>query len=143
MRHTVSLLLLLTGCGRPVRERTERPPSAAEEQPSAAERIVQRQYEAYNRHDIEAFLAAHSPNVRFYRYPDSLLFEGRDAVRERFGKMFASSPQLHATVNARLTHGNKVVWKETATGMPDGKTNTAIFVWEVDDSLITKVMVIP
>jgi hypothetical protein len=57
--------------------------------------------------------------------------------------MFASSPQLHATVNARLTYGNKVVWKETATGMPGGKTNTAIFVWEVDDSLITRVMVIP
>jgi hypothetical protein len=142
MRHTVSLLLFLTACG-PTPDRSGAPTRTPQEQPSAAERIVQRQYEAYNRHDIEAFLAAHSPNVRFYRYPDSLLFEGRDAVRERFGQMFASSPQLHATVNARLTHGNKVVWKETATGMPGGRTNTAIFVWELDDSLITKVMVIP
>jgi len=142
MRHTALLLLSLTACV-PTRERPETPPEAAEEQPSAAERVVQRQYQAYNGRDIEAFVAAHAPNVRFYRYPDSLLFEGRDAIRERFGEMFASSPQLHATVNTRLTHGNKVVWKETATGMPGGRTNTAIFVWEVDDSLITRVMVIP
>jgi hypothetical protein len=129
-------------CG-PTRDRAEAPAQTPEEQPSAAERVVQLQYEAYNRHDIEAFLAAHSPNVRFYRYPDSLLFEGREAIRERFGKMFASSPQLHATVNARMTHGDMVVWKETATGMPGGRTNTAVFVWEVKDSLITRVMVIP
>lgn len=142
MRQTIPLLLLLTACG-PTREQSETPPEAREEQASAAERVVQRQYEAYNRHNIEAFLAAHSPNVRFYRYPDSLLFEGRDAMRERFGKMFASAPQLHATVEGRMTHGDKVVWKETATGIPGGRTNTAIFVWEVKDSLITKVTMIP
>ena len=142
MRQTLPLVLFLMACG-PTRDRSEAPTRTPEEQPSVAERAVQRQYEAYNRQDIEEFLAAHSPNVRFYRYPDSLLFEGRDAIRERFGKMFASSPQLHATVNARMTSGNKVIWKETATGMPGGRTNTAIFVWEVDDSLITKVMVIP
>ena len=142
MRQTIPLLLLLTACGS-TREQSETPPEAREEQASAAERVVERQYEAYNRRDIEAFVAAHSPKVRFYRYPDSLLFEGRDAIRECFGNMFASSPRLHATVNTRLTHGNKVVWKETATGIPGGRTNTAIFVWEVKDSLITKVTMIP
>jgi hypothetical protein len=142
MRMTILLLLFLTACG-PTRERSGPPPETREEPPSSAERAVRRQYDAYNRHDIEGFVAAHSPNVRFYRYPDSLLFEGRDAVRERFGKMFASAPQLHATVEGRMTHGDKVVWKETATGMPGGRTNTAIFVWEVKDSLITKVTMIP
>jgi hypothetical protein len=142
MRQTTALLLVLMACA-PTPDRSETPPGTPKDQPSDAEHVVERQYEAYNRRDIEAFVAAHSPNVRFYRYPDSLLFEGRDAIRERFGKMFASSPRLHATVDARLTHGNKIVWRETATGMPGGKTNAAIFVWEVDDSLITKVMVIP
>jgi hypothetical protein len=139
MTAPVILLLLLTACG-PRGSRMEPAAAAAEEQPSAAERVVRRQYEAYNRRDLEAFVAAHAPNVRFYRYPDSLAFEGRDAIRERFGKMFASSPQLHATVDARMTQGNIVVWKETATGLPEGRTNTAIFVWEVKDDLITKVM---
>ncbi len=135
------LLLLLTACG-PGGARTEPAAGAAEGLPSAAERAVQRQYEAYNRRDLEAFVAAHAPNVRFYLYPDSLALEGRDAIRERFGKMFTSSPQLHATVEARMTQGDIVVWKETATGLPGGGSNTAIFVWEVKNDLITKVMVV-
>jgi hypothetical protein len=57
-------------------------------------------------------------------------------------RTFASSTQLHATVDARMSHGNIVVWKETATGLPEGRTNTAIFIWEVKDDLITKVMVV-
>jgi hypothetical protein len=137
----VILLLLLTAC-RPGGGETESSATVAQEQPSAAERVIRRQYEAYNRRDLEAFVAAHAPNVRFYRYPDSLAFQGRDAIRERFGKMFTSSPQLHATVEARMAQGDIVVWKETATGLPGGRSNTAIFVWEVKNDLITKVMMV-
>ena len=86
-------------------------------QPSAAERVVQLQYDAYNRHDVEAFVGAHAPDVRFYRYPDSLVINGRPALRERFGRLFASAPQVHATIDARITHGDFVVWRETATGI--------------------------
>jgi hypothetical protein len=56
--------------------------------------------------------------------------------------MFTSSPQLHATVEARMAQGDIVVWKETATGLPGGRSNTAIFVWEVKNDLITKVMMV-
>ena len=142
MRYTILLLFLFTACGP--RETGPKPATPlAEKQSSAAERIVRLQYDAYNRRDLDAFVAAHAPNVRFYRYPDSLALEGRDAIRERFGRMFASAPQLHATVDARMTHNDIVVWKETATGLPGGRTNTAIFVWEVKDDLITKVMMVP
>ena len=58
-------------------------------------------------------------------------------------RLFASAPQVHATVEARITHGDFVVWRETATGMPRGRTNTAIFVWEVHDGKITQVLAIP
>ena len=111
-----------------------------EDQPSAAERIVQMQADAYNRHDLDAFVALHAPDVRFYRYPDSLVFEGHAALRERFKRLFTTAPQVNATVDDRMVHGNVVVWKETATGMPGGKTDTQIFVWEVHNGLITKVM---
>jgi hypothetical protein len=104
---------------------------------------VRLQYDAYNRHDLEAFVAVHAPDVRFYRYPDSLVLDGRAAVRERFGRLFATAPRVHATVDARMTQGDVVVWQETATGMPGGKTNTAIFVWEVHGGQITRVLAIP
>jgi len=98
------------------------------------------QADAYNRHDLDAFVALHAPDVRFYRYPDSLVFEGHAALRERFKRLFTTAPQVNATVDDRMVHGNVVVWKETATGMPGGKTDTQIFVWEVHNGLITKVM---
>jgi uncharacterized protein (TIGR02246 family) len=111
-----------------------------EKHSSPAEHVVQKQAEAYNRHDLEAFVALHAPDVRFYRFPDSLVFEGHAALRERFGRLFATAPQVHATTDARMVHGNVVVWQETATDMPGGKTDTQIFVWEVQNGLITKVM---
>ena len=68
------------------------------------------------------------------------MFEGHAAMRERFKRLFTIAPQVNATVDDRMVHGNVVVWKETATGMPGGKTDTQIFVWEVHNGLITKVM---
>ena len=142
MRATLLLVLLVAAC-RPSVPSPQASTPVEVGQPSAAERVVQLQYDAYNRHDVEAFLAAHAPDVRFYRYPDSLIIDGRAALRERFGRLFASAPQVHATVEAHITHGDFVVWRETATGMPGGKTNTAIFVWEVHDGKITRVLAIP
>lgn len=141
MRATALLMLLTAACRSA--DSPPQPRASTGETQSAAERVVQQQYDAYNDHDIDRFVAAHAPAVRFYRYPDSLVLDGRDAVRERFRRLFATAPQVHATVDARLTKGDIVVWKETATGLPGGKTNTAIFVWEVHDGLITRVLAIP
>ncbi|HEX3236362.1 MAG TPA: nuclear transport factor 2 family protein [Gemmatimonadales bacterium] len=114
--------------------------ASGQEQSSAPERVVQMQADAYNRHDLEGFVALHAPDVRFYLYPDSLVFEGRDSVRARFRRLFAKAPSVHATTDARIVQGDFVVWQETATGLPGGKTGTQIFVWEVHNGLITKVM---
>ena len=140
MRSTLLLSLVVIAC-RPG-ERGSRAGNSEEEQSSAAEQVVRQQYDAYNRHDIEAFVAAHAPDVRAYRFPDSLILQGRDALRQRFAKLFADAPKVHADIDARMTHGDFVVWKETATGMPGGKTNTGIFVWEVHDGKITRIMAI-
>ena len=138
---TLLLTLLAIACS-PTDRRPAPSAATSQEQPSAAERVVQRQYDAYNNHDLEAFVAAHAPDVRAYRFPDSLILEGRAALRERFGKLFATAPQVHATVDARITHGDFVIWQETATGLPGGKTNTGIFVGEVRNGQISRIMAI-
>jgi hypothetical protein len=141
MWETLLLTLLAIAC-RPTDRRSAPATATPQEQPSAAERVVQLQFDAYNNHDLEAFVAAHAPDVRAYRFPDSLILEGRAALRERFGKLFTTAPQVHATVEARITQGDFVVWKETATGLPGGKTNTGIFVWEVHDGQISRIVAI-
>ena len=139
MPRNLLLMLLAIAC-RPTDRRPAPPTATSQEQPSAAERVVQRQYDAYNNHDLEAFVAAHAPDVRAYRFPDSLILEGRAALRERFGKLFATAPQVHATVEARIAQGDFVIWQETATGLPGGKTSTGIFVWEVHNGQISRIM---
>jgi hypothetical protein len=141
MPRNLLLMLLAIAC-RPADRRPAPPTATSQEQPSVAERVVQRQFDAYNNHDLEAFVAAHAPDVRAYRFPDSLILEGRAALRERFGKLFATAPQVHATVDARITHGDFVIWQETATGLPGGKTNTGIFLWEVRNGQISRIMAI-
>ena len=64
---------------------------------SGPERVVQEQVEAYNRHDIEAFLKTYSPEVKVFEFPDTLRFSGHEAMRERYGKLFKSEPGLTAT----------------------------------------------
>ena len=143
MERTLLLTLLAIACRACDRRPTPSTATRQEQPSSEAERVVQLQYDAYNNHDLEAFVAAHAPNVRVYRFPDSLIIEGRAALRERFGKLFATAPQVHATVEARITHGDFVVWRETATGLPGGKTNTGIFVWEVHDGQISRIVAVP
>lgn len=141
MRKAVLMMLVVGGCRSHGHSESVNP--APTEERTEAERVVLQQQDAYNRHDIEAFVGAHAPDVRFYRYPDSVMFEGRDSLRVRFGRLFATAPSVHASTDARMAHGDIVVWQETATGMPGGKTNTAIFVWEVHGGQITRVLFIP
>jgi hypothetical protein len=136
------LILLLVGCRSHAPETDPVSPTQGE-QASAAAQVVRLQYDAYNRHDTEAFVAAHVADVRLYHYPDSLRINGRDSLRARIARLFADAPQLHATVDVRMTHGDIVVWKETVTGLSDGKTNAGISIWEVHAGVITRVTFIP
>jgi hypothetical protein len=142
VRVTALLVLVMAAC-RAGDSRSDSTSVAPEVQTTLTERVVQQQFDAYNRRDLEGFVAAHAPNVRVYRYPDSLVIDGREALRERFGKLFANAPQLHATVDDRMTHGDLVIWKETVTGMPGGRTSTAMSMWEIHDGLITRILFIP
>jgi hypothetical protein len=137
MRKSVLLLLLMASCRS---HGSDSVSPAQSEGTSAAEQVVRRQYEAYNRHDLDAFVAVHAPDVQVYSFPDSLRFEGRDSLRARFGRLFSSAPHVHANIDARMALGDIVVWKETATGLPGDSTNTGIFVWEVHDGQITRLM---
>ena len=161
--HPLALLLplILPACTRAPRADAARPDSAAAvvsadttptvadavgtggEPLTAAERVVRQEVEAYNRHNLDAFLATYAPDARYVRYPDSVMVAGRDSLRARFGRLFAAAPRVHAGVDARMARGDFVIYQLTATDMPGGKTNTATFVYEVLGGKIARVLVIP
>jgi hypothetical protein len=122
---------------------TSKPPSnqsiKTAESVSAEERIVQTQLEAYNRHDIDAFVATYAPGVRGYLYPDHATFVGLDSLRAGYAHFFATAPAVRATVLRRIVQGRYVIDHEELTGLPDGRTQRAVAIYEVRDGLIATV----
>ena len=100
--------------------------------------VVQRQLEAYNARDLEAFAATYSDTVRMYRLPASEpAIAGQAALREAYRQRFAS-PTLHAEILNRIVLGNKVIDHERVRGIREQPIE-AVAVYEVIDGLIDKV----
>jgi hypothetical protein len=101
--------------------------------------IVQRQLNAYNARDLDAFLATYHHDVRIYGFPDKLELQGHAAMRREYELLFAENPALHAQVPRRIIVGNHVIDEEVVTGLPGGNTIRATAIYEVLDGLISRV----
>lgn len=104
-----------------------------------AEAVLQRQMEAYNRRDIDAFCAFFAPDAvtRLYEN-DEVLAEGIEALRELYGRRFRENPNLHLQVQTRMVLDNVVVDRELITGFDGGSTVEAIAIYEVRHGLIER-----
>jgi imidazolonepropionase-like amidohydrolase len=80
--------------------------------------VVQRQLNAYNERNIDAFLETYADDAELYSFPDSLTGKGKEAMRKRYGPVFEKYPDLHCEIKGRIAQGNVVIDKEyiTATG---------------------------
>lgn len=108
--------------------------TASDESP---ESIVNKQLEAYNRRDIDAFLDTYSSNIELFMYPRESSSKGKDAMRQQYGSMFENVADLNAEIVGRMVIGNKIIDKEKVTYQ--GQTIYAIAIYEVENSLISKV----
>lgn len=106
--------------------------------PLDAQAIVQRQMEAYNQRDVDAFCSYMAPDIvtRLYETGE-ILSSGLEQTRELYRKRFAENPHLHMTVQARMVNDNVVVDREIITGFDGGITIEAIVIHELrEDGLI-------
>ncbi|HCR53982.1 MAG TPA: amidohydrolase [Cytophagales bacterium] len=101
------------------------------------EEIVQRQLVAYNAHDLESFLSVYSPDIKLYNFPQELILEGMDPMRDRYSTRFESK-NLHAEVLSRSVMGDYVIDHERVTGMRAEKVEATI-IYHVSEGLIDKV----
>jgi hypothetical protein len=87
---------------------------------SKPETVVQRQLDAYNAHNIEAFMATYAEDAQLFEHPSKLLATGAKEVRERFLARFAE-PNLHASLVERMIMGNVIIDHELVTRtFPEG-----------------------
>jgi hypothetical protein len=100
--------------------------------PIDAAGIVQRQMEAYNRRDADAFCSYMAPDIvtRLYETGE-ILSSGLEETRELYRKRFAENPNLHMTVQARMVNDTVVVDREIITGFDGGITIEAIVIHEL------------
>ncbi|GAB5399840.1 MAG: hypothetical protein Aureis2KO_14250 [Aureisphaera sp.] len=99
--------------------------------------IVDKQLEAYNNRDIDAFMATYTDSVKLYSFPNEFLSEGQEAMKGNYASFFERTPDLNCTVKNRIVIGNKVIDEEFLT--INGNNYAAIAIYEVENGLISKV----
>ncbi|MCX2680197.1 amidohydrolase family protein [Galbibacter sp. EGI 63066] len=109
-----------------------KPDTIINESPEA---VVQRQVNAVNARDIDAFLDTYAEDVEIYDSSGKLLMKGHEQMRERYGPGF-KTPNIYLQIENRIVHGNTVIDKEKIRA--GEKIIRAIVVYEVVDGKIKK-----
>ena len=102
------------------------------------EELANAQLEAYNNRDIEAFLAPYSDSVKVFDGKGKLLYEGKEIMRDSYGKMFERTPDLYCNLVNRIAVANTVIEHEEVT-FSGGKKIFAIVMYRVTDEKIQEV----
>ena len=101
--------------------------------------IVQRQVEAYNAHDLEAFAATYSDSIQMYRLPNlEPSIRNKAELKEFYGANRFTAPGLHAEILNRIVLGNKVIDHERITGLPNSPFECVV-IYEVENDSIQRV----
>lgn len=106
------------------------------------EALVEAQLDAYNRQDIEAFLACFHPEVEFIRWPDRVLETGHASFRRAYLDLWQRSPRLQARILNRMVVGRFVVDLEQLLHHADGPMEPLVVIYETQDQLIRRCWVL-
>ena len=101
------------------------------------EQIVQRQVNAYNARNIDAFVDTYADDIEIFNFPEVSSMKGKEMLRSQFTQMFEQVPNLYCEIKNRIVLGNKVVDREHVRF---GESySDVIAIYEVNDGKITKV----
>ncbi len=109
---------------------------------ASPEDVVQRQLNAYNARDAEAFAATYAPEVTIRTLPETpITVRGREAVKAKWGAMFLAKPDTAVRITHHMAQGPFVIEQEQFVHRWDPKqtafAGTAIY--EVRQGLIQTV----
>ena len=105
--------------------------------------IVDRQVEAYNARDIDAFAACYEVDLVILDAGGIELTRGHAQLREQYERWFANNPELHADVVSRIEIESFVIDAELVTGTPDGRMQAVAIYHVSEDGLIDRVQFLP
>ena len=104
---------------------------------NSPEAVVQRQLEAYNARDMEAWIATYSEDAQQFEHPNKLLTAGHAEIKARTAPRFLE-PNLFAKLLKRSVMGNVVIDHEIVTrDFPEGLGSVELVcIYEVRDGKI-------
>jgi imidazolonepropionase-like amidohydrolase len=79
------------------------------------ELLAQQQLNAYNAHDLEAFLEPYAEDVEIYTFPDQLRFKGKAEMRKNY-EFITKTTELYCRLLNRIVQGNSVIDHEEIHG---------------------------
>ena len=95
---------------------------------------------AYNARDIDAFAPCFSQDCLIEDGQGTVIMQGRQAIYESYGRMFAASPELQCTIVHRTVVGNYVLDEERVTGRGgNAGVGHVVAVYRVEGGLIVHV----
>jgi hypothetical protein len=93
---------------------------------------VERQVEAYNAGDVEAFVACYADDAVIEDADGQVEMSGRAEMRKAYGDLFERNPDLRGEIVSRIRVGAYVVDEERITGYSGGDLH-AVAIYRLDD----------
>lgn len=101
------------------------------------EMLVQRQLNAYNARNLEAFMDTYAEDIEIYNFPATLVSKGKEPMRKTYGPMFEKVKNLHCEIVSRIKSGNTVIDHERVRF--GEKIVDAIAIYDIANGKISKV----
>lgn len=103
----------------------------AEESPTA---IVQKQVEAFNNRNLDAFVARFSDNVSVQRFPTNTMYQGKDKMLDNYERFFSNTKSSKVEVVKRIALGNTVIDEEIT--WVDGREGHQVAIYKINNGQI-------
>lgn len=109
--------------------------------PTQAEQLVQRQLDAYNSKNIEAWLSCYDPHAVQLDFHGAVLASGHDEMQQRISLRF-SEPDLHAQLLNRMVMADWVIDHELIQrNFPQGRGQVEMLCsYQVKQGFIVKAL---
>lgn len=105
--------------------------------------IVQRQMDAYNAHDAQAYAACFTPDAQFVRHPGITALSGHDEIYKAFAKFFREHKAARLRVLYRAELGPTTVIEHQVTEGADQNALPGLVIYKIQNGLIAAAWIVP
>ena len=106
---------------------------------SAASELVQKQLDAYNAQNIDAFLACYAEDAVLAGLNGDVTHRGLAAIRKRHEDLFYEFPKNHARLVNRIDLGTTVIDHEQVERSPGGDRFEVAAIYTIRNDRIVRV----